>query len=78
MGQAWCVLVQELHAVSSDQLGSFEEAEQDPCWRRAMLKKMRAIEDNGTWCLEDLSARRRDEYDNIVKHKARLVVKGYA
>jgi hypothetical protein len=41
-------------------------------------KKMRAIEDNGTWCLEDLSARHRDEYDNIVKHKARLVVKGYA
>jgi hypothetical protein len=84
------VLTQELYAVSSDGPNSFEEAEQDPCWRWAMLEEMKAIEDNGTWHLADLPQGRRaigfkwvfkvkrDERGEIAKHKARLVVKGYA
>jgi hypothetical protein len=89
-GRAQRVLAQELHAVSSDEPSSFEEAEQDPCWRRAMLEEMKAIEGNGTWHLVDLPPGhraiglkwifkvKRDEHGAIVKYKARLVVKGYA
>jgi hypothetical protein len=47
------VLADELHVVSSNEPSSFEDAEQDPCWRRAMLKEMKSIEDNGTWYLAD-------------------------
>jgi hypothetical protein len=62
----------------------------NPVGRRAMLEEMKAIEDNGTWYLADLLLGRRaiglkwvfkvnrDEYNAIVRHKARLVVKGYA
>jgi hypothetical protein len=83
-------LAQELHAVSSDEPNSFEEAELDLCWRWTMLEEMKAIEDNNTWHLADLPPGRhaiglkwifkvkRDEHGAIVKHKARLVVKGYA
>jgi hypothetical protein len=76
--------------VSSEEPNSFDEAEQDPCWRRAMLNELRSIEENQTWVLTDLPLGRRaiglkwvfnvkrDEHGNIAKHKARLVVKGYA
>jgi hypothetical protein len=89
-GLAQRVLEQELHAVSSEEPNSFDEAEQDPCWRRAMLNELRSIEENQTWVLTDLPLGRRaiglkwvfnvkrDEHGNIAKHKARLVVKGYA
>jgi hypothetical protein len=55
-----------------------------------MLEEMKSIEDNATWFLADLPPGRmaiglkwvfkvkRDEQENIAKHKARLVVKGYA
>jgi hypothetical protein len=51
---------------------------------------MKSIEENDTWCLADLPSGRRaiglkwmfkvkrDVDGNLVKHKARLVVKGYA
>jgi transposase InsO family protein len=58
-GLARRVLDQELHAVSSDEPSSFEVAEQDPCWRKAMLEEMQSIEDNQTWSLADLPADRR-------------------
>jgi hypothetical protein len=89
-GLARRVLAQELNAVSSDEPSNFEEAEQDPSWRRAMLVEMKSIEENDTWCLADLPSGRRaiglkwmfkvkrDVDGNLVKHKARLVVKGYA
>jgi hypothetical protein len=90
--QGWAprVLAQELHAVSSDEPRSFIEAEVDPSWRRAMLEEMLAIEDNGTWYLTSLPPERRaiglnsvfkvkrDEHDQVVRHKAKLLVKGYA
>jgi hypothetical protein len=84
------VLSAELHAVSSDEPNSFEEAEQDLCWMWAMLVEMDAIEGNRTWHLADLPQGRRaiglkwifkvkmDADGNIVTHKAKLVVKGYA
>jgi hypothetical protein len=90
VGQVRRVLAHELHAVRLDEPSSFEEAEQDPCWRQAMLEEMKSIKDNGTWHLADLPPGRRaiglkwvfkvkrDEHGNITKHKARLVVKGYA
>jgi hypothetical protein len=89
-GLARRVLSEELHVVSSDKPSSFSEVENDPCWRRAMLEEMKSIEDNGTWSLVHLPQGRmaiglkwvfkvkRDEQGNIAKHKARLVMKGYA
>jgi hypothetical protein len=62
----------------------------DPCWRRATLEEMKAIEDNEMWYLADLPLGRctiglkwifkvkRNEEGTVVRHKARLVVKGYA
>jgi hypothetical protein len=76
------VLADELHVVSSDEPSSFEDAEQDPCRRRAMLEEMKSIEDNDTWYLADLPSGhraiglkwvykvKRDEHGDIVKHKA--------
>lgn len=85
------VLGEELHAVSSaDEPASFADAERDPSWRKAMLEEMQSIEDNHTWSLADLPHGRRaiglkwvfkvkrDERGAVAKHKARLVVKGYA
>jgi hypothetical protein len=55
-----------------------------------MLKEMKSIKGNGTWYLAELPPGRRaiglkwvyrvkrNEHGDIVKHKARLVVKGYA
>ena len=83
-GFAPCALVaEELYAVSSDELALFDEAER-------LMAKMEAIEDNKTWSLADLPPGRcviglkwvfmvkRDEHGAVCKHKARLVVKGYA
>jgi hypothetical protein len=80
----------ELHVVSSDELISFAEAEHIPSWRKAMMEEMDTIEENGTWSLIDLPPGRkligvkwmfkvkRDEHGVVSKHKACLVVKGYA
>jgi hypothetical protein len=55
-----------------------------------MLEEMKPIEDSGTWYLADLPSGRwaiglkwvykvkRDEHGDILKHKARLMVKGYS
>ena len=64
-------------------------AEHDGKWRRAMLEEMNAIEENETWQLVDpppgcrpISLKwvykvKRDEIGTIVKHKARLVSRGF-
>jgi hypothetical protein len=84
------LVAEELHVVSSDELTSFAEAEHSPSWRKAMMEEMDSIEENGTWSLVDLPPGRkpigvkwvfkvkRDEHGAVSKHKARLVVKGYA
>ncbi|WVZ63449.1 hypothetical protein U9M48_013080 [Paspalum notatum var. saurae] len=80
----------ELLAVSADEPASLAEAMKHECWRRAMAKELAAIEENKTWTLTDLPADRRaiglkwvfkvkrDEKGAVVRHKARLVVKGYS
>jgi hypothetical protein len=86
-----CALVaEELHVMSSDEPTSFAKAEHNPSWRKAMMEEMDSIEENGTWSLIDLPPGRksigvkwvfkvkRDEHGTVSKHKARLVVKGYA
>jgi hypothetical protein len=79
-----------LGLVSAEEPASLEEALSTPAWRRAMEEEMTCIIDNKTWTLSDLPAGHRaigmkwvfklkkDPHGNIVKHKARLVVKGYA
>jgi hypothetical protein len=80
----------EIHAVSAEELASFGEAKQEPCWTVAMREEIKAIEDNNTWVLTELPAGARaislkwvfkvkkDEQGNVLRHKARLAVKGYA
>lgn len=80
----------QLHVLSSDEPATFDKAESNPCWRRAMEEEISAIEENKTWTLCELPQGRqaiglkwvfkvkRDEQGSVVRHKARLVVKGYA
>jgi hypothetical protein len=69
---------------------SIQEAHSEQCWRKAMEVEMKAIEDNKTWVACDLQPKqkaiglkwvfkvKKDPERKIVKHKAHLVVKGYA
>jgi hypothetical protein len=80
----------QLFAVAADEPATLAEAEQDVHWRTAMTEEIQAIEDNHTWVLTNLPPGRkaiglkwvfkvkRDEKGSVVKHKARLVVKGYS
>ena len=75
--------------MSAEEPGTFAAAERDGAWRRAMLEEMKSIEDNRTWELVDPPAGcrpiglkwvykvKRDERGAIVKHKARLVARGF-
>jgi hypothetical protein len=79
-----------LLAVSAKEPASLAEAMEQECWRKAMVEELAAIEENKTWTLTDLPADRKaiglkwvfkvkkDEQGAVVRHKARLVVKGYA
>lgn len=81
--------VAALLAEIGEEPGSFAEAEQQECWRRAMIEEMQSIEENSTWQLVDLPAGhraitlkwvykvKRDEHGHIAKHKARLVARGF-
>jgi hypothetical protein len=83
-------VAEKLHVVSSNEPPSFTEAEHSSSWRRVMMEEMDSIEENGTWSLIDLPPGRksirvkwvfkvkRDDHGVVSKHKARLVVKGYA
>jgi hypothetical protein len=79
-----------LNLVAAEEPSSVEEALATPAWKKAMEEEMSCIMDNKTWTLSSLPARQRaiglkwvfkikkDPDGNIVKYKARLVVKGYA
>ena len=79
----------ELLLVRAGEPPTFTLAERDGIWRRTMLEEMKAIEKNDTWELVDpppecrpISLKwvykvKRDEHDAIVKHKARLVARGF-
>ncbi|WVZ90573.1 hypothetical protein U9M48_036864 [Paspalum notatum var. saurae] len=80
---------QELLVAIGDDLASVEEAKASKEWRMAMLEEIGSIEENKTWSLVDLLRGhraiglkwvfklKRDEHGEIVKHKVRLVAKGY-
>ena len=84
------LIAEELHNVSSDEPTFFAHAERHPSWRKAMEEEMASIEENCTWSSVDLPHGRRaiglkwvykvkrDEKGAVAKHKARLVLKGYA
>jgi hypothetical protein len=80
----------QLHLVCDDgKPWSFVEAERHVTWCAAMQLEMDAVEKNRTWELGDLPRGhstitlkwvfklKRDEADAIVKHKARLVARGF-
>ena len=80
----------ELHLAQDDgEPRSFAEAEGDAAWRAAMQQEIDAVERNRTWELVDLPTGhhaitlkwvyklKKDEADNVIKHKARLVARGF-
>ncbi|WVZ62952.1 hypothetical protein U9M48_012640 [Paspalum notatum var. saurae] len=79
----------ELHFSSAEEPPSFAAAEQDKSWRQAMLEEMSSIQENQTWELVDPPANcrpiglkwvykvKRDEHGEVVRHKARLVARGF-
>jgi hypothetical protein len=80
----------QLHLTCDDgEPRSFIEAEKDAAWRAVMKAKMDAVEKNHTWELADLPhghraitlkwvfKLKRDEVGAIIKHKARLVARGF-
>jgi hypothetical protein len=80
----------QLHLACDDgEPQSFAEAERHAAWRAAMQSKMDAVEKNRTWELADLHHAhsaitlkwvfklKRDEAGAIIKHKARLVARGF-
>jgi hypothetical protein len=83
-------LEMQLHlACDDDEPRSFPEAERHAAWRAAMQSKMDAVEKNRSWEFADLPRGhiaitlkwvfklKRDEAGAIVKHKARLVARGF-
>jgi hypothetical protein len=80
----------QLHLACNDgEPRSFAEAEKDAAWRAAMKAEMDAVEKNRTWELANLLRGhraitlkwvfklKRDEFGTIIKHKARLVARGF-
>jgi hypothetical protein len=80
----------QLHLACNDgKCWSFTEAERHAAWHAAMQLEMDAVEKNHTWELADLPRGhsvitlkwvfklKRDEAGGIVKHKARLVARGF-
>lgn len=79
-----------LLAVSAEEPASLAQAKTEACWHRAMEEELQSIEENRTWTLTELPQGRqaiglkwvfkvkKDEHGAVVRHKVRLVVKGYA
>jgi hypothetical protein len=89
-GPASRILAEELHLACDDgEPRSFAEAEKHAAWRAVMQSEMDVVETNRTWELADLPhghraitlkwvfKLKRDEAGAIVKHKARLVARGF-
>ncbi|KAK3137468.1 hypothetical protein QOZ80_5BG0452680 [Eleusine coracana subsp. coracana] len=89
-GPALRDLKAQLHLACDDgEPRSFAEAERDGAWRAAMQSEMDAVAENRTWEVADLPhgqraitlkwvfKLKRDEAGAIVKHKARLVARGF-
>jgi hypothetical protein len=83
-------LERQLHLACDDcEPRSFVEAEKGAAWRATMKAEMDAVEKNRTWELADVPRGhhaitlkwvfklKRDEVGAIIKHKARLVARGF-
>ncbi|WVZ73864.1 hypothetical protein U9M48_022122 [Paspalum notatum var. saurae] len=80
---------EELLFGSAEEPPSYAKAEKDAHWRQAMEEEMNAIMENGTWELVEpppscrpISLKwvykvKRDERGEVVRHKARLVARGF-
>jgi hypothetical protein len=89
LGQAAKNIPSDMFFVVAEEPTSFKEAKQEIAWRNAMTEEISSIEENNTWDLVNLQAGHRpiglkwvyklkkNASGEIVKHKARLVVKGY-
>jgi hypothetical protein len=89
LGMVERALHEELHLVSAEEPTSLKEDACDPSWRAAMVEELHSIKENKTWERTSLPTghrpiglkwvykAKRDEQGNIVKHKARLIAKGY-
>lgn len=87
--QARSVLEELNLAATEGEPNSFAEAEQSHVWRTMMKEEIEAIQDNGIWELTDLPRDhctiglkwvyklKKGETGVVVKHKARVVTKGY-
>jgi hypothetical protein len=79
----------ELNMISAGEPRTFAEAEQEEAWRAAMRNEVNSIEQNQTWELVDMPQGHRPitlkwvfklkkgETGEVVKHKARLVARGF-
>jgi hypothetical protein len=82
-------LIEELNFMSTGESCTFAEAEQDAAWRAAMQEEIDSIKRNRTWELANLPQGhraitlkwvyklKRNEAGEVVKHKARLVARGF-
>jgi hypothetical protein len=89
LGLAVRNLIEELNLMSTGEPCTFAEAKQDAAWRAAMPEEIDSVEWNRTWELADLPQGhraitlkwvyklKRNEAGEIVKHKARLVARGF-
>jgi hypothetical protein len=89
LGLAARNLIEELNLMSMEQPCTFTEAEQNATWQAAMQEEIDSVKRNQTWELADLPQGhrvitlkwvyklKRNEAGEIVKHKARLVARGF-
>jgi hypothetical protein len=82
-------LIEELNLMSTGEPCTFAEAEQNAAWQAAMQEEIDSVKRNQTWELADLPQGhraitlkwvyklKRNEAGEIVKHKARLVARGF-
>lgn len=80
---------EELLLMGVDEPGNYRQAARDVNWRKAMNQEMESVEENKTWILTEQPPGRkaidlkwiyklkRDATGEVVKHKARIVAKGY-
>ena len=80
---------EELLLAEIDEPSTYEQATKEKVWREAMKAEIEAIQKNDTWKLIELPPghkaiglkwvfkAKRDTQGKVVKHKARLIAKGY-
>jgi hypothetical protein len=81
--------MEELLTAIADEPVNVDEALKSGAWRATMLEELSSIKENETWSLVELPRGHKaiglkwvfklkhDEQGRVVKHKARLIAKGY-